>query len=387
MLTINSLPYIDGTPDSDQERIEWVKNGEKTLGSSTRYGSDGVLNRVGNQLNSNIQFLYTTAQSIASALNQNTNDISVIKTSLNISSNTNLINDVQNAKIQIASLTDENTSVKSELSDLSTSAKSLSANIGVKDLTDTSTRSVFQDLLWIKTELGNYASQDFNGQPVNDLSPSGLKGKYTSISTAVAAHDKSIADLTKNFKDSNVANMNVKIQAISDKLTLNDTNISNIQNSISQNATAINDLQLAIDFTNNKSISTRISTAETKLATIDNDLNSSIGVKATMNSINNLLSSRGGISDQVATANTNLNSISSIVGNTTSDGLRGQVSWIISKAGIVQDGSIPPENSIAGNLRSLESMHSSLSISFQDLQAQVADLQNRVSDLSKKGSS
>lgn len=178
MLTINSLPYIDGTPDSDQERIEWVKNGEKTLGSSTRYGSDGVLNRVGNQLNSNIQFLYTTAQSIASALNQNTNDISVIKTSLNISSNTNLINDVQNAKIQIASLTDENTSVKSELSDLSTSAKSLSANIGVKDLTDTSTRSVFQDLLWIKTELGNYASQDFNGQPVNDLSPSGLKGKY-----------------------------------------------------------------------------------------------------------------------------------------------------------------------------------------------------------------
>lgn len=387
MLTINSLPYIDGTPDEDQDRIEWIKNGEKTIGSSTRYGSDGVLNRVGTQLNTNIQFLYNTSQSIASVLNQNTNDITVIKTSLNLSSNTNLINDVQNAKLQIANLTDESTSLKSSVSDLTLATKTISTNVGTKDLSDTSSRTVYQDLLWIKTELGNYSSQDINGQPVNDLNPTGLKGRFISISTAVAAHEKSIADLTKNFTDSNVANMNIKIQAINDKLTLNDTNISAIQSSITNNTTAINALQLAVDFTNNTNISTRVTTVESKLSTISNDLNSSIGIKATINNINNVLTSRGGISDQVISNNNNIASINNIIGNTTADGLRGQVSWIISKAGIVQDGSVPPENSIAGNLRSLESMHSSLSISFQDLQAQVADLQKQVSDLSKKGSS
>lgn len=376
-MKFDDLPFINGIPDIGQNRLQWIQNGEHITGADTKFGSDGVINRVSSQLQQNIDVIHGNTKQIYSAVEQNILDISAIQVALDITANTDIIKTVSEHTTNISDLKFGQDKLNTTLTSTALLISNISKDLGIRNALDTVSNPIHDDIYWLKNELGNYTGQDINGL-ISDNPASGIKGRLTSIASTVSDHEKRLIDLQDKWKDSDVGGLTNLINQIRIELgTSTNTKpvfdrLSDLDIFKSNTDTTIESIKKAINLDNANSLAQRVTTNEINIAKLDSDINdSSLGIKANLSSLQNVINSRGGLSDQVNQNNTNINTLTTTVGISTSDGLQGQVARIIEKTGITPDGTNPPLNSIAGNLSRLESLHSGLSISFNDLQVEV----------------
>lgn len=215
-IVLTELPYINdvNADTAIQFPLGWIKNGEPLTGSTMIYGSDGILNRVSNQLQQNIVTLDNNNILMVDAINNISTNVDNINltlgnTDISISSRVNALeidNTAMNNNISLntTNIVAANTNINSVISDIGAYDSNL----------DSVYRTVRNDLLYIKTQIGNYTGQDNNSQLVDNNSATGMKLRLETLAQAVNNNSNSISSLqyTNNEYSNRITALEERVQ-------------------------------------------------------------------------------------------------------------------------------------------------------------------------------
>lgn len=387
-ITVTKIPFISGgvaNPDTKQLPVSWIMNREPLNGASSNIGSDGQLNRVGVQLQQNIETLESNQDILVTGINGATADIDAIKDALGTSADTTVAGRLATAEGNITTL---QTSVQTNETGIATNGSDIAAiktDVGTQSAEDSFYRTVRGDLLWIKQQIGNYDGYDINGQTADNTGSSQMKGKITSLLSSVSSQDTrltSLEDINEAYSISDISN---SVQAIRNELGSSSdapTNglygsIDAMNTSITDNSSDIQGLKTAIDFSNDTSISDRVTTLEGKSSSFDTDLNDSTTgliprVKALETEVGDP-GTQGSLVSRLTNIETETASLVSAVGSDDSSGLLKRVGYIETKLGAISDEDTPPADSILGQLSTLTTSVSNNTSNLQNLEVVVGN--------------
>ena len=183
---VDSLPFVDGIPEDFQQRIGWIRNTEPLNGASTRYGNDGELNRASAQIQKNIVQVHNDLSTVGTAVETIQVDVDQIKKSLEITGSSDAIEQVYINKKNIEKHDGQILKLEEDTEKLRTDLDFLEEDVGVYDSSkDDYYRTVRDNIVWVKREIGAYPGQDINGQPKQDSPGSGMKYRLINNASAI----------------------------------------------------------------------------------------------------------------------------------------------------------------------------------------------------------
>ncbi|QBQ79490.1 fibritin neck whisker [Escherichia phage vB_EcoM_OE5505] len=386
MIELKDLPFVDSVPDEGQERISWIKNGEEILGASTKYGNDGSMNRPIVSVFKNVEVLDENVGILKTAIETSQKDIKTIQGVLDVSGDIEVLaqisvnkNDISNLK----TLTNEHTDI---LTGTNNTVDKIIADIGpFNDEENSVYRTIRNDLLWIKQELGQYSGQDINGLPVVGNASTGMKYRIITNSTLLSSQGIRLSELENKFTESDVGSLTVEVGKLRDELGNKPVdfgpNIYNRLNTIDDKQTLINsdiaEIKSSIGYPENVSIITEINNNKSSIESINNELNQSEGVKQRLTAIETSIGSDdipSSIKGKIKNHTTSIESLNGIVGENTSSGLRANVSWLNQIVGTDSSGGQPsPSGSLLNKVSVLEGEVSVLNNNVQNIQVEIGN--------------
>lgn len=386
MIELKDLPFVDSVPDEGQERISWIKNGEEILGASTKYGNDGSMNRPIVSVFKNVEVLDENVGILKTAIETSQKDIKTIQGVLDVSGDIEALaqisvnkNDISNLK----TLTNEHTDI---LTGTNNTVDKIIADIGpFNDEENSVYRTIRNDLLWIKQELGQYSGQDINGLPVVGNASTGMKHRIITNSTLLSSQGIRLSELENKFTESDVGSLTVEVGKLRDELGNKPVdfgpNIYNRLNTIDDKQTliisAISEIKSSIGYPENVSIITEINNNKSSIEAINNELNQSEGVKQRLTAIETSIGSDdipSSIKGKIKNHTTSIESLNGIVGENTSSGLRANVSWLNQIVGTDSSGGQPsPSGSLLNKVSVIEGEVSVLNNNVQNIQVEIGN--------------
>lgn len=386
MIELKELPFVDSVPDEGQERISWIKNGEEILGASTKYGNDGSMNRPIVSVFKNVEVLDENVGILKTAIETSQKDIKTIQGVLDVSGDIEALaqisvnkNDISNLK----TLTNEHTDI---LTGTNNTVDKIIADIGpFNDEENSVYRTIRNDLLWIKQELGQYSGQDINGLPVVGNASTGMKHRIITNSTLLSSQGIRLSELETKFTESDVGSLTVEVGKLRDELGNKPVdfgpNIYNRLNTIDDKQTLINsdiaEIKSSIGYPENVSIITEINNNKSSIEAINNELNQSEGVKQRLTAIETSIGSDdipSSIKGKIKNHTTSIESLNGIVGENTSSGLRAKVSWLNQIVGTDSSGGQPsPSGSLLNRVSVIEGEVSVLNNNVQNIQVEIGN--------------
>ncbi|UVD33409.1 hypothetical protein [Escherichia phage ZCEC14] len=386
MIELKELPFVDSIPDEGQERISWIKNGEEILGASTKYGNDGSMNRPIVSVFKNVEVLDENVGILKTAIETSQKDIKTIQGVLDVSGDIEALSQISVNKNDISNLktlTSEHTDI---LTGTNNTVDKIIADIGpFNDEENSVYRTIRNDLLWIKQELGQYSGQDINGLPVVGNASTGMKHRIITNSTLLSSQGIRLSELETKFTESDVGSLTVEVGKLRDELGNKPVdfgpNIYNRLNTIDDKQTLINsdiaEIKSSIGYPENVSIITEINNNKSSIEAINNELNQSEGVKQRLTSIETSIGSDdipSSIKGKIKNHTTSIESLNGIVGENTSSGLRANVSWLNQIVGTDSSGGQPsPSGSLLNKVSVLEGEVSVLNNNVQNIQVEIGN--------------
>lgn len=382
-LELPHLPFVDGCPEADQKRIPWVRNGECLTAASTKYGNDGVLNGHTLGVQKNVEALEKNSTTSKDKLNEVITEVNNISEALSISNDTSVIKQIAENKDHIEILQVHMQFAENNIGGLETDTAFLKEDLGVFDPEEDSLyRPVRQDLLWIKTEMGQYPDQDINGIFKQGAVASGMKRRIIDNSTAIVNTIKRVTKLENDYSESDVGSLSIKLNEIRDELgpktsatgTTVYSRVSTLESGQQKNKDDIARISTDIGLGTGLPIVTRVKNVEDKTVSIDDTLNRPItGVIPRVTTIETAIGTKdvpASINGRLDGLRTDVNALGQIVGLDTSSGLRGQVAWMSQTIGSDLN---PEESSIQGRLGIVETRSARSASDIQDLQAEIGN--------------
>lgn len=383
MIELQDLPFVNGPPQEGQSRISWIKNGEEIEGATTKYGSDGVINRPTLATFLNAEAINDNTKTLASAINTTAADVENIKTILNVSGNTEALAQIGKNTQDIAELkvvTDQHSiDVAVATSDIT----EIKNDIGTYNpITDSVYRPVRNDLNWIKNELGQYPGQDINGLAVSGNESTGMKRRIITNSSEISSHGVRITELETKFEDSDVGSLTLEVQSLRTEIGPKPSsfatnlytrtsrlesgvsslqmNMENVMDSIGMNdgVSSIIDRVVAVEGQAN-GLTSSVSALTTRVTSVETQ----IGTSAEPTSINGRIKTN---TDGIAAINV-------ILGADTSSGLRGDVAWINQQVGIVSGGGAAPAGSLIYRVNAIDTTIGQHADDIQNLQVEIGN--------------
>lgn len=386
MIELKELPFVDSVPDEGQERISWIKNGEEILGASTKYGNDGSMNRPIVSVFKNVEVLDENVGILKTAIETSQKDIKTIQGVLDVSGDIEALSQISVNKNDISNLktlTNEHTDI---LTGTNNTVDKIIADIGpFNDEENSVYRTIRNDLLWIKQELGQYSGQDINGLPVVGNASTGMKHRIITNSTLLSSQGIRLSELENKFTESDVGSLTVEVGKLRDELGNKPVdfgpNIYNRLNAIDDKQTLINsdiaEIKSSIGYPENVSIITEINNNKSSIEAINNELNQSEGVKQRLTAIETSIGSDdipSSIKGKIKNHTTSIESLNGIVGENTSSGLRANVSWLNQIVGTDSSGGQPsPSGSLLNKVSVLEGEVSVLNNNVQNIQVEIGN--------------
>ncbi len=382
-ITLVDLPYVDGPPDAGQSRIEWIKNDEEITGADTKYGSEGVMNRPIVEVQRNVEALDVNIKTIASSLNTANEDIKVIQGILDVSGDVDALAQIgQNTQdIDVIKVTVQTHA--SELNDLNEHIDANTDDIGVYNQeTDSVYRTVRNDLLWIKNELGQYTGQDINGVPTPGNDSTGMKRRIMTNSSVIVDHGVRLTDLETKFADSDVGSLTIEVEHLREEMgprtsftTPVFSRLSSIDLTLSRQNADLDGIKQSIGYPNTTSIITTTNANSSAINDINLELNQSGGIKPRLTTVETAI---GGddlpttIQGRIKLNTDAIGALNTVVGSDSSSGLRFNVSWLNNVVGVDASGGKPePDGSLLYRTRELEGTISGMSNDIQNIQTDV----------------
>ncbi|ULA51994.1 fibritin [Escherichia phage vB_EcoM-RPN187] len=382
-ITLVDLPYVDGPPDAGQSRIEWIKNDEEITGADTKYGSEGVMNRPIVEVQRNVEALDVNIKTIASSLNTANEDIKVIQGILDVSGDVDALAQIgQNTQdIDVIKVTVQTHA--SELNDLNEHIDANTDDIGVYNQeTDSVYRTVRNDLLWIKNELGQYTGQDINGVPTPGNDSTGMKRRIMTNSSVIVDHGVRLTDLETKFADSDVGSLTNEVEHLREEMgprtsftTPVFSRLSGIDLTLSRQNADLDGIKQSIGYPNTTSIITTTNANSSAINDINLELNQSGGIKPRLTTVETAIGSDDlptTIQGRIKLNTDAIGALNTVVGSDSSSGLRFNVSWLNNVVGVDASGGKPePDGSLLYRTRVLEGSISEMSNDIQNVQTDV----------------
>lgn len=393
------LPYVDGVPDVDQKRIPWIKNGDELDGASTKTGNDGFLNGASLAVQKNVETLSVNVDNGAAKINELVDSVNKISDDLNSGTDGDIISQVGKNTSDIVSLRLDVTSNMDNINVASDDISKIKNDIGAVQENSSVTRSVRDDVTWVKKELGQYDGQDTDGTMVIGNEATGIKRRVIDNSTLLASHNSKILELSDKFENADVDglsnNLNAIRKEIGDSAHATDNNIyarlNLVESRTSADMTAIDSIKVLIDYDNADSISNRTVALENESAEIIHKIDGDGGLVSKITDINTKLGSSSeplSVIGKVETNSANVSNIWTVLGHDTSSGVQKHLSWVDTQIGISSDGETPKAGSILDRLNSISSQNNQMSGSIQDIQAEIGNntegLKGRINTLNSK---
>lgn len=386
MIELKELPFVDSVPGEGQERISWIKNGEEILGASTKYGNDGSMNRPIVSVFKNVEVLDENVGILKTAIESSQKDIKTIQGVLDVSGDIEALSQISVNKNDISNLktlTNEHTDI---LTGTNNTVDKIIADIGpFNDEENSVYRTIRNDLLWIKQELGQYSGQDINGLPVVGNASTGMKHRIITNSTLLSSQGIRLSELETKFTESDVGSLTVEVGKLRDELGNKPVdfgpNIYNRLNTIDDKQTLINsdiaEIKSSIGYPENVSIITEINNNKSSIEAINNELNQSEGVKQRLTAIETSIGSDdipSSIKGKIKNHTTSIESLNGIVGENSSSGLRANVSWLNQIVGTDSSGGQPsPSGSLLNKVSVIEGEVSVLNNNVQNIQVEIGN--------------
>ncbi|UIU27149.1 fibritin neck whiskers protein [Escherichia phage vB_EcoM_SA79RD] len=382
-ITLVDLPYVDGPPDAGQSRIEWIKNDEEITGADTKYGSEGVMNRPIVEVQRNVEALDVNIKTIASSLNTANEDIKVIQGILDVSGDVDALAQIgQNTQdIDVIKVTVQTHA--SELNDLNERIDANTDDIGVYNQeTDSVYRTVRNDLLWIKNELGQYTGQDINGVPTPGNDSTGMKRRIMTNSSVIVDHGVRLTDLETKFADSDVGSLTIEVEHLREEMgprtsftTPVFSRLSGIDLTLSRQNADLDGIKQSIGYPNTTSIITTTNANSSAINDINLELNKSGGIKPRLTTVETVIGADDlptTIQGRIKLNTDAIGALNTVVGSDSSSGLRFNVSWLNNVVGVDASGGKPePAGSLLYRTRELEGTISGMSNDIQNIQTDV----------------
>lgn len=382
-ISLVDLPYVDGPPDAGQSRIEWIKNDEEITGAETKYGSEGVMNRPIVEVQRNVEALDVNIKTIASSLNTANEDIKVIQGILDVSGDVDALAQIgQNTQdIDVIKVTVQTHA--SELNDLNEHIDANTDDIGVYNQeTDSVYRTVRNDLLWIKNELGQYTGQDINGVPTPGNDSTGMKRRIMTNSSVIVDHGVRLTDLETKFADSDVGSLTIEVEHLREEMgprtsftTPVFSRLSGIDLTLSRQNADLDGIKQSIGYPNTTSIITTTNANSSAINDINLELNQSGGIKPRLTTVETAIGSDDlptTIQGRIKLNTDAIGALNTVVGSDSSSGLRFNVSWLNNVVGVDASGGKPePDGSLLYRTRELEGTISGMSNDIQNIQTDV----------------
>lgn len=187
------IPYAK-TPSDAQEKVSWLVNGEH-LNGLDRNGDTGTLNRSGMQLLENIEALDSNIKAIVSFVNELDSSIEEQKRLFDALSDGGTLSLLQSTSFALEEITQNDIKINERYEDISRRFDELLDKIGQRNSEDSSERTIFDDIAFIKSVLGNKTNEDYNGK-ISSSPSTGFFKKIDTISNHVVALENLIAELT-----------------------------------------------------------------------------------------------------------------------------------------------------------------------------------------------
>lgn len=382
-ITLVDLPYVDGPPDAGQSRIEWIKNDEEITGADTKYGSEGVMNRPIVEVQRNVEALDVNIKTIASSLNTANEDIKVIQGILDVSGDVDALAQIgQNTQdIDVIKVTVQTHA--SELNDLNKHIDANTDDIGVYNQeTDSVYRTVRNDLLWIKNELGQYTGQDINGVPTPGNDSTGMKRRIMTNSSVIVDHGVRLTDLETKFADSDVGSLTNEVEHLREEMgprtsftTPVFSRLSGIDLTLSRQNADLDGIKQSIGYPNTTSIITTTNANSSAINDINLELNQSGGIKPRLTTVETAIGTDDlptTIQGRIKLNTDAIGALNTVVGSDSSSGLRFNVSWLNNVVGVDASGGKPePDGSLLYRTRALEGSIGEMSNDVQNIQTDV----------------
>lgn len=187
------IPYSNN-PNDGQEKISWIVNGEH-LNGLDRNGDIGTLNRPGMQLLKNIETLDDNIKVIIKAINELNFSIDEQKRLFDALTHGDTLPLLQSTSLALDEVRQNDIKINELYESVKQQLYKLVASIGSRNPEDSSERTIFDDLAFIKSVIGNKTNEDYNGN-VAPLQSSGFFKKISDISSHVIVLENLVNDLS-----------------------------------------------------------------------------------------------------------------------------------------------------------------------------------------------
>lgn len=385
-LELANLPFVDGVPEADQKRIEWIRNGDCLTAATTKYGHDGALNAAAFGVQTNVETLEKNDTTTKDKVNEIVDSVNQIKEALDISTDASVIQQIETNRLNIVSLQTDLAETDIALLDTSTNLGELQEDVGYYNpLEDGPYLTVRANINRIKREMGHYANQDINGDPLpegetNDAT--GMKRIIIDNSTAIATTQRRLTILEDNYNDSDVGGLTIKLNEMREELGPRTegigkspvyTRLTNLENKTETNELDIGNIKDAIGYSIGQSVNNRVGALETKTVALETKtsgmdtrltkVETDIGTEAEPISINGRLK----------TLRTDMTDVRTVIGENGSTGLQGQVVALNVAVGLSDS---PAPTSLIPRMRDVENTSRANSTAIQDIQAEIGNNQS-----------
>lgn len=383
-LELKKLPFVDDCPEADQKRIRWVRNGELLTAASTKYGNDGVLNESGVGIFTDVLTLEDNANATKDSLNLVIDNVNNINEALEMGSDVDIIKQINTNKENIEILQVHMQFAESNIGELETDTEFLKEDVGVYDPSkDNTYRPIRNDLVFIKTEMGNYPDQDMNGNTEIGKASTGMKRRIIDNSSAIVNTIARVQKLEDDYQDSDVGSLSIKVNELREEVGPRTesigkpaiyTRLTTLETGQAGLKVEMADVKTAINFGSGPTIATRMTNAETRLTGLETIVSAPITglvprVTANETAIGTA-AQPASINGRLSTLRTDLDALSIVVGKDSSSGLRGQVTWLTQTMGTEIN---PAPTSVQGRLKVVETRSLASATAIQDIQTEIGN--------------
>lgn len=368
-IQLKQIPFVDGIPDENQEKINWIVNGEQLFGAESTSGNEGNLNLSSVQIQKNIEVIVENENVLLGAIETNKTKIQNIELLLNESADLSIFEQLSEIKSNVDHLEESVDKIKIDSNSMSLNLDNIESEIGVKSSVF-GNKNIHQNLDYLKTRLGNNKNEDLNGNFVDGKEDSGVIKKtndainqaFLNANEIIKIKDK-LDEVGLETLDSDVDKLKnyIGIKPISfDKTIYEQISINKLD--ISKHDEKINQIFASIGTENVKS---QLSDLEESYLNQNeeisllkaNEVDFEIALKKNESDFSNL--------------NQNFSDLNVIIGSTPNEGIRNDVN--ILKVALGED-SLTDQKTVKGRLKKLETEHSINSAKIQDIEIQLGDV-------------
>ncbi|QQM13909.1 hypothetical protein CPT_Minot_172 [Acinetobacter phage Minot] len=388
MNSINKLPFIDGIPQEGQSRLSWIKDGELLEGAKTRFGSEGNLNKVDKELQENIAVICGIIDDIGALYSLHTEDIEKIKAILADVGNADLITQVNKNSDDIKTIDTIINTLNNEVQEATTNLTSLSDLVGSRNPLEDGTMSVFENLHFIKTVVGNEAEFDINGNSAPNNPESGLISRISAVLAQAVQNRDKIQQIEESLDSANFDELETKVLNIRTELgsspgsTTVYERLDRIESNEVDTDARLDKIELSIGGPGK--IIDAVDTNSRDILTLSNHISGANGVDAKIEALNTAVFVQGtGIADRVDAIDLKVTNLDKVVNDPTTGLVQANI-FLRDTIGVDNANS----TSVLGRLNILEDNSSGTANAVQDLQLVVGNTTTGlVADSSKHGKS